>query len=63
MLPLGLAVLLGGYTLAYFGIASLRGPGTGLLDLIVPGRYKPPTPNVAASAPAPPQSANVPKLA
>lgn len=40
MLPIGLAVLLGGYTLTYFGFESLRGPGVGLLDLIVPGRYQ-----------------------
>jgi hypothetical protein len=39
----GLALLLGGYTLVYFGWDSLQGPGTGLLDLIVPGRYKGPT--------------------
>lgn len=27
-----------GYWLAYFGYCSLRGPGVGLLDLIIPGR-------------------------
>lgn len=39
MLPVGLAVLIGGYTLAYFGWDSLQGPGVGLLDLVIPGRY------------------------
>ena len=34
----GLVVMFGGYWLAYFGFCSLRGPGVGLLDLIVPGR-------------------------
>lgn len=34
----GLALGWVGYTLAYFGFCSIRGPGVGLLDLIVPGR-------------------------
>lgn len=40
MLPVGLAITLTGYTLIYFGVSSIRGPGVGLLDLIVPGRFK-----------------------
>jgi hypothetical protein len=36
--PLGLLVTFAGYTLAYFGWCSLRGPGVGLVDLLVPGR-------------------------
>lgn len=40
MMPVGLAITLAGYTLMYFGIESLRGPGVGLLDLIVPGRFQ-----------------------
>lgn len=37
---MGLALAIGwsGYTLVYFGFCSLRGPGVGILDLIVPGR-------------------------
>jgi hypothetical protein len=27
-----------GYTLTYFGFCSLRGPGVGILDLVIPGR-------------------------
>ena len=38
MKPVGLALVWVGYTLAYFGYCSLRGPGVGLLDLVVPGR-------------------------
>ena len=38
MKPVGLVLGLAGYTLVYFGICSLRGPGVGLLDLLVPGR-------------------------
>ena len=38
MKPVGLVFLFGGYWLGYFGWESLRGPGVGLLDLIVPGR-------------------------
>ena len=36
----GIGVLWVGYTLTYFGWESLRGPGVGLLDLVVPGRFK-----------------------
>jgi len=40
--PLGLLFGFAGYTLIYFGYESIRGPGVGLLDLIVPGRpFKP----------------------
>jgi hypothetical protein len=35
---LTLAVGWVGYTLAYFGFCSLKGPGVGLLDLVIPGR-------------------------
>lgn len=38
MKPLGLLIAFGGYTLAWFGWASLKGPGVGLVDLLVPGR-------------------------
>jgi hypothetical protein len=38
MKPLGLVVVFAGYTLAYFGWCSVRGPGVGLIDLVVPGR-------------------------
>ena len=38
MKPAGLALAWVGYTLAYFGFCSLRGPGVGLLDLVIPGR-------------------------
>lgn len=53
MLPVGLAVTLAGYTLIYFGVESLRGPGVGLLDLIVPGRW------AGGAQVAPPSSAAV----
>jgi hypothetical protein len=36
--PLGLVFAFVGYTLVYFGVESVRGPGVGLLDLVVPGR-------------------------
>jgi hypothetical protein len=36
--PVGIAVAFVGYTLAYFGWYSLKGPGVGILDLIIPGR-------------------------
>jgi hypothetical protein len=35
---LALAVGWAGYTLAYFGVCSLKGAGVGLLDLVIPGR-------------------------
>lgn len=37
---MGLALAVGwsGYLLVYFGVCSVKGPGVGLLDLIVPGR-------------------------
>lgn len=35
---IGLAVGWVGYTLAYFGFCSIKGPGVGLLDLVIPGR-------------------------
>lgn len=38
MKPVGLAFAFIGYTLVYFGWCSVRGPGVGLLDLVVPGR-------------------------
>lgn len=38
MSPVGLALGWVGYTLMYFGYCSLRGPGVGLFDLIIPGR-------------------------
>jgi hypothetical protein len=38
MAPVGVAFAFLGYTLLYFGICSLRGPGVGFLDLLVPGR-------------------------
>lgn len=38
MKPLGLAVAFVGYWVAYFGWASLKGPGVGFVDLVVPGR-------------------------
>ena len=38
MRPAGIVVAFVGYWLAYFGFESLRGPGVGLLDLLVPGR-------------------------
>lgn len=40
MLLVGAAVLWAGYALTYFGWESLRGPGVGMLDLVVPGRFK-----------------------
>lgn len=38
MKPVGLVLAFAGYTLAYFGWCSLRGPGVGLVDLLIPGR-------------------------
>jgi hypothetical protein len=38
MKPVGLLIGFVGYTLMFFGYESIRGPGVGLLDLIVPGR-------------------------
>lgn len=38
MTALGAGVALVGYWLAYFGWESIRGPGVGLFDLIIPGR-------------------------
>ena len=38
MKPVALALGWVGYTLAYFGVCSLRGPGVGLFDLVIPGR-------------------------
>lgn len=38
MKPVGIAVAFVGYTLIYFGWCSTRGPGVGLLDLVIPGR-------------------------
>lgn len=38
MKPAGVAFVFAGYTLGYFGWCSLRGPGVGLLDLVIPGR-------------------------
>lgn len=37
-MAVGLGVGFIGYWLAYYGYCSLRGPGVGILDLIVPGR-------------------------
>lgn len=37
-MAVGLGTLFLGYWLASFGYYSLRGPGVGLIDLIVPGR-------------------------
>jgi hypothetical protein len=39
MKPAGILVAFAGYTLAYFGWCSLRGPGVGLVDLVIPGRF------------------------
>jgi len=36
LIPFG--VLLGGYTLAFFGWETLKGPGIGLADLFYPSR-------------------------
>lgn len=38
MKPVGILIAFAGYTIAYFGWCSLRGPGVGLVDLLVPGR-------------------------
>lgn len=38
-MAVGLGLVWVGYTLSYFGICSLRGPGVGLLDLVIPGRH------------------------
>lgn len=37
-MALGLGVVFFGYWVGLFGFASLRGPGVGFVDLIVPGR-------------------------
>jgi hypothetical protein len=37
--PVGLLVAFAGYVLGYFGWCSIRGPGVGLVDLVVPGRF------------------------
>lgn len=37
-MAVGLALVWVGYTLSYFGVCSIRGPGVGLLDLVIPGR-------------------------
>lgn len=37
-MAIGLGVVFTGYWIAYFGFCSLRGPGVGLLDLVIPGR-------------------------
>lgn len=51
MLGVGLFVIWVGYSLAYYGVDQVRHGNNGLLDLMIPGRYK----NVPAdsSAPAP----------
>lgn len=62
MKPVGLLVAFAGYWLAYFGYASLKGPGVGFIDLIVPGRdvtlysaaATPASPGPAGSTPAKP---------
>lgn len=36
---LGIGVLFAGYTFVYYGYTLVRGPGVGLLDLLVPGRF------------------------
>lgn len=38
MKPAGLVLAWAGYTLIYFGVCSVRGPGVGLFDLVIPGR-------------------------
>ena len=40
-MALGLGVVFFGYWVGLFGFASLRGPGVGFVDLIVPGRTPP----------------------
>lgn len=55
MKPLGLALGFVGYTLIYFGYCSLRGPGVGLVDLIIPARnptFGPGAPGNLSNAPA-----------
>lgn len=37
-MAVGLGLGFVGYWLAYFGYCSIKGPGVGLIDLIVPGR-------------------------
>ena len=37
-MAVGLGLSFVGYWLAYFGYCSIKGPGVGLIDLIVPGR-------------------------
>lgn len=37
-MAVGIGLAFGGYTLIYFGYCSIRGPGVGLLDLLIPGR-------------------------
>ena len=37
LLPFG--VVFAGYTVAYYGMALLRGPGMGFLDLLVPSHW------------------------
>lgn len=37
-MALGVGVIFVGYWIGLFGYASLRGPGVGFVDLIVPGR-------------------------
>ncbi len=52
MLLVGVGVVWAGYVLTYFGKLSLDGPGVGLLDLMLPGRFKGFPPKSIGSTPA-----------
>ena len=48
---IGALVFLAGYTLTWFGYARLKGPGMGILDLIVPSHLEAALGTVAGWAP------------
>ena len=51
MLAVGAAILLGGYTLLFWGNKIRTGSGVGLADVVIPGHYQTgPLPPVAGTA-------------
>lgn len=58
MVPIGMGLAWGSYTLMFWGYVNLKGYQLGILDIIVPGRYKGSWPPPLVGAPAPDNSAN-----
>ena len=58
-MAVGLATIFAGYNLAYFGYCSIKGPGVGFLDLLVPGRFVV-IPGPESSNPNIPNASNTP---